>query len=138
MSRFLFKTEPGDYSFEDLVKERSTRWEGVTNTTALKHLRTAKEGDEVLIYHTGDERQVVGAGKIMRAPYPDPSKKDRKLVVVDVMVGARLPKPVKLEEIKGCATLKNFDLVRLPRLSVMPVSDAQWQEILRLGGAVRR
>lgn len=138
MARFLFKTEPGKYSFEDLARERSTRWDGVTNSLALKHLRGAREGDEVLVYHTGDEKQVVGLAKIMRGAYPDPGSKDPKRVVVDLMVGARLPKPVKLEEMRANAKLRDFDLLRLTRLSIVPVSDAHWAEVLRLAGLARR
>jgi len=138
MARFLFKTEPSEYSFDDLVRDHATRWDGISNPTAQKHLRGVREGDSVLIYHTGDERQAVGLATVVHSAYPDPSDKKGKLVVVDVRAGRRLPRPVTLAEIKANPRFAGFDLLRISRLSVMPVGDAHWAELLRLAGASAR
>src|SRR5262245_9224020 len=106
MARFLFKTEPREYSFDDLERERHTTWDGVKNPLALRHLRSAREGDEVIVYHTGDERQAIGLAKVMRAAYADPKKKNTRSVVVDLLVGRRFTKPVTLEAMKS---LGSFD-----------------------------
>jgi predicted RNA-binding protein with PUA-like domain len=131
-ARWLFKSDPDTYSFSDLERDRKTVWDGVSNNLALKHLRSARQGDPVLIYHTGDEKAVVGLAEVASDPYPDPKQKDARLAVVDLAARQRLARPVTLSEVKKQAALKSFDLVRLPRLSVMPVSDAQWNAILKL------
>ncbi len=138
MARYLLKTEPDSYSFDDLERERHTAWGGVTNPLAQKHLRGIHEGDEVVIYHTGDERQAVGLGRIMRGAYPDPSDPKKRRVVVDVLVGRRFLKPVTLDEMKENPAFEGLEILRLPRLSVVPMDDAQWNEILRLSGLVAR
>jgi predicted RNA-binding protein with PUA-like domain len=125
-NRWLFKTEPSAYSFQQLQKEGRTVWDGVKNNLALKHLAQIKKGDRVLIYHTGDEKAAVGIAQALSAAYPDPAKKDPKLLVVEIEPEKALPRPVTLAEMKANAKLKGFDLVRLPRLSVMPVHDEQW------------
>ena len=125
-NRWLFKTEPSAYSFQQLQKDGRTVWDGVKNNLALKHLSQVKKGDRVLIYHTGDEKAAVGIAQALSAAYPDPAKKDPKLLVVEIEPEKALPRPVTLAEMKANAKLKGFDLVRLPRLSVMPVSDEQW------------
>jgi predicted RNA-binding protein with PUA-like domain len=130
--KWLLKSDPETYSFSDLEREGRTRWDGVSNNLALKHLRSIRKGDTALIYHTGEERALVGTAEVMSDPYPDPNLKDPRLVVVDLKVGRRLPRSVPLDEIKREPGFENFDLVRLPRLSVMPVSEAQWQELMRL------
>ena len=130
--RWLFKTEPSTYSFAQLVRERRTVWDGVKNALALKHLSAAAAGDEVAVYHTGDEKAVVGIARIARAPYPDPKQKDARLLVVDLEPVRALARPVTLAEMRGNGKLAGFDLLRLPRLSVMPVPAAYWREILRL------
>lgn len=134
-ARWLFKSDPDTYSFFDLERDRKTVWDGVSNNLALKHLRGARKGDSVLIYHTGDEKAVVGLAEVASDPYPDPKQKDPRLAVVDLAARHRLARPVTLDEIKKQAALKSFDLVRLPRLSVMPVSDAQWNTIMKLAKA---
>ena len=134
-AKWLFKSDPDTYSFFDLERDRKTIWDGVSNNLALKHLRTARKGDSVLIYHTGDEKAVVGLAEVASDPYPDPKQKDPRLAVVDLAARQRLARPVTLDEIKKQAALKSFDLVRLPRLSVMPVSDAQWNTIMKLAKA---
>ena len=132
---FLLKTDPGTYSFADLERDGATRWDGVSNNLALKHLRNAHRGDRLLIYHTGAERALVGLAEVASDPYPDPRQKDPRLVVIDVKAGARLPRPVSLDEIKAQAALRSFDLVRNSRLSVMPVSDSQWKLLTALAKA---
>jgi predicted RNA-binding protein with PUA-like domain len=131
---WVLKTEPSTYGFPDLVRERRTRWEGVSNAVALKHLRSMLEGDEALIYHTGNEKSLVGLARIASAPYSDPAQKDERLVVVDVEVGKALPRPVSLAEIKADPAFKDLGLVRLPRLSVVPVEPDQWKRLLAMAG----
>ena len=130
---WVLKTEPSEYGFLDLVRDRRTRWEGVSNPVALKHLRSMLEGDEVLIYHTGNEKAVVGLARVVSRPYPDP--KDPKLVVVDVEPIRPLPRTVSLAEIKAEAAFADLGLVRVPRLSVVPVEPAQWKRLLAMAGA---
>jgi predicted RNA-binding protein with PUA-like domain len=131
---WVLKTEPSAYGFPDLVRDRRTRWEGVSNAVALKHLRSMLEGDDALIYHTGNEKSLVGLARIASAPYPDPARKDERLVVVDVEVGKALPRPVSLAEIKADPAFKDLGLVRLPRLSVVPVEPEQWKRLLAMAG----
>ena len=126
-NHWLFKTEPSVYSFQQLQKDKKTVWDGVANNLALKNLRDIKKGDLIFIYHTGDEKAAVGAAKALGGAYPDPSKNDPKLLVVDIEVGKPLAKPVTLAEVKVHAKLKNFDLVRNSRLSIMKVTDEQWK-----------
>jgi predicted RNA-binding protein with PUA-like domain len=128
-NRWLFKTEPSAYSFQQLQQDKRTVWDGVKNNLALKHLAGIKKGDAILVYHTGDEKAVVGGARAASGAYPDPGRKDPKLLVVEIEAGKPLPRPVTLAEIKANAKLKNFDLVRLPRLSIMPVSEEQWKII---------
>ena len=130
--KWLLKTEPTTYSYADLVRDGKTVWDGVSNHLALKHLRSMCRGDLALIYHTGDERAVVGTAEVLGDPYADPKQKDPRLVVVELKAKGKLARPVTLGEIKKQKALKDFDLVRLPRLSVMPVSDDQWNTIFSL------
>ena len=134
MANWILKTEPSTYSFDDLVKQKTAVWDGVKNPLALKHLQSMKPGDDVLIYHTGDEKAVVGFARVTKAAYPDPKQKDPRLVVVDLKAGAKLPTPVTLAAIKADAAFKDLALVRMGRLSVVPATPAQWQRLLRLGG----
>ncbi len=131
-AKWLLKSDPDKYSFSDLVRDGKTVWDGVSNNLALKHLRNIRAGDLALVYHTGSERAVVGLAEILSDPYQDPKKKDPRLVVVEVAAREELARPVGLDEIKRLATLKGFDLVRLPRLSVVPVTEVQWMAILAL------
>jgi len=128
-TRWLFKTEPSAYSFQQLEKDKKTVWDGVKNNLALKNLKEIKKGDEILIYHTGDEKAAVGVARALSGAYPDPSKKDPKLLVVDIEAMKPLPRPVTLAEVKANSKLAKFDLVRLPRLSIMQVNDEQWKLI---------
>ena len=132
MANWLFKSDPDTYSFDDLQRDGKTVWDGVSNNVALKHLRGTGKGDRVLVYHTGKEKAIVGTAEIASEPYADPKQSDPRLAVVDLKAGERLSRPVTLEEIKKQPGLKDFDLVRLPRLSVMPVSESQWKALLAL------
>jgi len=134
-NRWLLKTEPGEYSFEDLTRDGQTRWDGVRNALALRHLSAIRQGDVLLIYHTGTVRAVVGLAQAVSEPYPDPTQTDPRLAVVDVAPVRQLPGPVPLTAIKADPRFRGWDLVRLPRLSVMPVPEPLWRAILRLAGA---
>jgi predicted RNA-binding protein with PUA-like domain len=135
MARFLVKTEPSSYSFADLERDRRTVWEGVANPVALKHLATIRKGDTVVVYHTGKEKQAVGLAVAVSDAYPDPKLEDPRWPVVDLAADRPFPKPVPLARVKADAVLKATDLARLPRLSVMPFSEAQYRRLLRLAGA---
>ncbi len=131
-SKWLLKSDPDGYSFSDLLHDGKTVWDGVSNNLALKYLRSVRQGDLALVYHTGSERAVVGIAEIVSDAYPDPKKKSSRLMVVEVAAKGKMARPVGLDEIKAQTALKNFDLVRLPRLSVMPVTENQWNAILAL------
>jgi predicted RNA-binding protein with PUA-like domain len=133
-NHWLLKTEPSTYSFDRLVKEGHAVWDGVRNNLALTHLRAMKEGDRVLVYHTGGEKQVVGLARVTRAAYPDPALHDPKLVVVDLKPEGPLATPVSLAAIKADPAFADFALVRMGRLSVMPVAPEQWKRILSMAG----
>jgi len=135
MAFWLLKTEPGDYAFADLERDGATVWDGVANNAALKHLRGARPGDLALVYHTGDERAAVGIAEVTSAPYADPAAADARLVVVDVKPVRRLARPVTLAAVKADPFFAGFALVREPRLSVMPVTPAQWRRLLELSGS---
>ena len=117
-NRWLFKTEPSVYSFQQLQTDKKTVWDGVANNLALR---------KIFIYHTGDEKAAVGVAKALGGAYPDPSKNDPKLLVVDIEAAKPLARPVTLAEVKAHPKLKNFDLVRNSRLSIMKVTDEQWE-----------
>jgi len=131
---WIVKTEPSTYSFDQLEREKTAVWDGVKNNLALKHIRAMAPGDQVMIYHTGDEKAVVGLAIVTSAAYPDPKKKDPKLVVFDLKVAGRLQRPVPLAEIKADQALAGLALVRMGRLSVMPATSDQWRRLLRAGG----
>jgi predicted RNA-binding protein with PUA-like domain len=132
MARWLLKTEPSAYSFAQLQRDKRTVWDGVKNPLALKNLSQVRPGDQLFIYHTGDEKAVVGIATALTAAYADPKKKDPKLFVVDLAPGSALGRAVTLAEIKANPRFHGWELTRLPRLSVMPVSADQWAEIERL------
>lgn len=129
---WLFKEEPEHYSFDDLVKDRRTQWSGVRNPLAQKHLRGVREGDRIFYYHTGKEKAVVAVARAASDAYPDPRDKSGKAFVVDVVPDRKLPRPVPLAEIKAKASFATFPLTRMPRLSVMPVSDREWAGIEKM------
>jgi predicted RNA-binding protein with PUA-like domain len=134
MGAFIFKTEPSTYSFDDLVRDKKTVWDGVANAVALKHLRTVQKGDTIAIYHTGDEKQVVGLAVADSDAFPDPKLSDPKRVVVRIRAGKALPFPVPLSTFRTDAALKDSDLVRLPRLSVIPMSASHEKRLLERSG----
>ncbi len=133
--RWLFKTEPTAYAFEQLEREGRTVWEGVKNPLARKHLSVVARNDMVLVYHTGKQKAAVGIARALGGAYADPTSGDAQACVVDLAPVRRLPRPVSLTEIKARPILARSLLVRLPRLSVMPLTEAQWAEIERLSEA---
>lgn len=132
MSYWLTKTEPETYSFADLVRLGRDRWNGVKNPVALKHIKSMQPGDQVFIYHTGKEKAIVGVAQVVSQPYPDPELGNPRLVVVDLVPKYQLPRPVTLKEIKANPGFQDWALVHQPRLSVMPVTAAQWELVLKL------
>jgi predicted RNA-binding protein with PUA-like domain len=124
---WLLKTEPSTYSFEDLERERRTRWDGVRNAAALQHIRSMRPGDQAVIYHSGDVRSAIGLAEVVAAPYRDPNGDSDKWAVVDVQVGRRLPQPVTLAEIKANPAFAESPLLRISRLSVVPLTDEQFR-----------
>jgi predicted RNA-binding protein with PUA-like domain len=129
---WLFKEEPTHYGYGDLVRDGRTSWSGVKNPLAQKHLRSVKKGDRIFYYHTGEERAVVAVARAATDAYSDPKDKGGKLSTVDVVPVRKLARPVALAEIKAKAFFKDFPLVRISRLSVMPVSDREWTEIEKM------
>ncbi len=129
MTTFLLKTEPSDYSFDDLLKDKRTPWDGVSSPAGNMHMRSAKKGDEAFIYHTASERRIVGLARIVTDPYEDPdrpgttAKGDTKYPLFEVKPLKRVPTIVTLDEIKADTRFKDFALLRESRLSVMPVPD---------------
>jgi predicted RNA-binding protein with PUA-like domain len=126
---WLLKTEPSTYGYDDLEREGRAVWDGVTNPVALRNLRAMKEGDRVVVYHTGDEKAAVGLAEVVRAAYPDPKAGDPKLVVVDLKPKGRLASPVSLADIKKMPLFAESPLVRQGRLSVVPLDAAQWKAL---------
>src|SRR5262245_42686019 len=129
MAQWLVKEEPEHYGFDSLVRDRKTVWAGVKNPLAQKHLREIRRGDRIFYYHTGKEKAVVATAKAASDAYPDPKDDSGKLSVVDIVPDERLPRPVTLAEIKADKAFASFPLVRMSRLSVMPVTDAEWSRI---------
>jgi predicted RNA-binding protein with PUA-like domain len=130
---WLLKEEPTHYGFDALVRDRRTVWSGVKNALAQKHLRGVRKGDRIFYYHTGDEKAVVGVARALGDAYPDPGDKSGKQAVVDVAPVRKLARPVTLKAIKADRAFKDFPLVRMSRLSVMPVTDEEWQRIEAMG-----
>ena len=136
MPFWLFKQEPSSYNYSQLEKDGKTIWDGVSSNLALKNLRMVREGDKILFYHSGDEKQIVGIMRANSNPYPDPKEKTNSRVVLDVLPLARLPFPVTLKMIKQDSAFSNWELVRIPRLSVMPATEAVWNRVLSLANAL--
>jgi predicted RNA-binding protein with PUA-like domain len=128
---WLTKQEPKSYNFSSLKKDKKTVWDGVHNNLALKHINAMKKGDLILFYHSGDEKQVVGIMQVTSKPYPNPDEKNERFVVVDVKYKKELKNPVTLAEIKKQKKFKNWELVRISRLSVMPVPKEIWNYIIK-------
>jgi predicted RNA-binding protein with PUA-like domain len=129
---WLFKEEPTHYSYDDLVRDRKTSWTGVRNPLAQKHLRSVQKGDRIFFYHTGDQKSVVGVAKALGDAYPDPGDASGRLYTVDVGPVKKLARPVTLASIKADKAFATFPLVRMARLSVMPVSDDEWERIEKM------
>jgi Uncharacterized conserved protein len=132
---WLAKQEPSGprgYNILDLKKDKTTVWDGVHNNLALKHMRQMKKGDQVLYYHTGTERQAVGIMTITSNPYSNPKEDNERFIVVDVKFTKLFKKPVTLDEMKSQKSFKNWELLRISRLSVMPVPAPIWKTILKL------
>lgn len=127
MNYWLVKTEPDTYSWENLVQDKKTVWDGVRNFQARSHLKKMEKGDIVYIYHTGDEKAIIGKAEVLKGAYPDP--KDKDWVVVDLAPGKKLKKPVSLAQIKADKRLSNMVLVRASRLSVQPVLPEEFKLI---------
>lgn len=134
MSYWLLKSEPDVYSWDDLVKDGETVWNGVRNNAARLHLRAMAEGDEALFYHSNIGKQAVGLCRISRTAYPDPTDESGQWVAVSVQPVSPLARPVTLAEMKAEPALADFQLIRQSRLSVVPVTDAEWAVILRMAG----
>lgn len=132
MANWLLKTEPSVYAFEELVRDKKTVWDGVANNLALIHLRAMVPGDRAFIYHTDDERAAIGTAQVTSKPYADPNADNPKLVVVDVKPVKKLPRPVTLAQMKANPKLEGFELFRNSRLSVVPVTDTQWDLIVAM------
>ncbi len=126
---WLFKEEPDNYAFDELVKDKQTTWSGVRNPVAQRNLHAVRKGDRIFYYHTGKEKSVVGVARALGNAYPDPEDKTGKFAVVDVGPVSKLGRPVALSEIKADPSFKTFALVRISRLSVMPVTDDEWDRI---------
>ena len=132
MAKWLLKTEPDDYSFDNLLRDGTTVWNGVNNNLALKYLRQIKKGDALMIYHTGAEKAVVGLAVAVSDAYSDPKSGDAKQAVVDIKPGPTLRFAVTLAAVKADPRLARWELPRLGRLSVMPVSEEIWKIILTM------
>ena len=134
MNRWILKTDADVYPFEQLERERKTVWDGVSNAVALKHIRSMAPGDPLLVYHSGQGKELVGLARVTSAPYPDPLRNDPKLFVVDIEADRRLPRTVSLSDIKADPFFADLGLVRMGRLSVMPVTEPQWTKLLAMAG----
>lgn len=125
-NRWLLKTEPSTYSYADLEREGRAVWDGVANAVALRNMRAMAEGDLCFIYHTGDEKQIIGIAKVTKAAYPDPKADNPRMVVIDLAPVKKLARPVTLAEVKADPRYADWELVRQARLSVMPVTAERW------------
>ena len=132
MAKWLVKSEPSTYSFDQLVKDGSTTWDGVRNYAARNHLRAMKKNDEVFFYHSNDGTDIVGIAKVAKEAFQDPTTKEEAWVAVELKPVKRLKKPVSLATIKNNKVLKDMALVRISRLSVQPVTEEEWNEVLEI------
>jgi predicted RNA-binding protein with PUA-like domain len=133
---WLVKQEPSSYSWSDFVAEGETSWTGVRNFAARNNLRKMRKADEVLFYHSGEEKAVIGIAKVVRTAYPDATAEEGDWSAVDLIAVRPLARPVTLREIKGNSRLKEIPLVRLSRLSVMPLAEPDFREIVNMGGGM--
>jgi predicted RNA-binding protein with PUA-like domain len=137
MQYWLLKSEPGTYSWSDLVRDRRTRWDGVRNFQARNNIRAMRSGDLALFYHSGDERAVAGVARVVTAPYADPTAKGEDWSVVDIEPEFALREPVGLDRVKAERSLAQMVLVKQSRLSVQPVRKDEFDAILKIGGKAR-
>lgn len=133
MNYWLLKTEPSDYTYDDLVKDKKAVWDGVANNAALINIRNARKGDLAFIYHTGDERQIVGIAKLISDPYADPKLDNPKMAVFDVKPVKKLKTPVTLAQIKADKKYSEFRLIKEGRLSVVSVPKEFWDDFNKMG-----
>lgn len=134
MAYWLAKSEPSVYSWDDLVKEKQTCWSGIRNYAARIHMRNMKKGDEVFFYHSNEGVEIVGIAKVIKEAYPDPTTDDDRWVAVDLKPVRKLKKSVSLDAIKKEKKLAEMALVRISRLSLQPVSDAEWKIVMAMAG----
>jgi predicted RNA-binding protein with PUA-like domain len=134
MSYWLVKSEPSVYAFDQLLKDKQTTWDGIRNYAARLHLRGMKKGDQVLFYHSNEGLAIVGIARVAKEAYQDPTTQDEAWVAVDLAAHKKLKNPVNLDMIKKDKRLANMALVRIGRLSVQPVTDAEWKVIMELAG----
>ena len=134
MGKWFVKSEPSVYSYADLERDGRTVWDGVRNNTAAIHLRTMKVGDEVFYYHSNEGLEIVAIAKVVREAFPDPSDEKGRYVAVELAPVRRLKQPVTLAQLKANPKLANMAVLRLFRISVSPVTDEEWAEILRMAG----
>ena len=134
MAHWLVKSDPDTYSAEDLAREKRTVWDGVKNATALNHIRAMQRGDDVFVYHSGKDKAIVALAQVVKGPYHDPQDDDEKLAVVDLKFVRWVAEPVTLKAIKADKRFADFALVRMSRLSVMPVPDNLWQPLMQMAG----
>lgn len=134
MAYWLLKTEPSTYSWDDLVRDKKATWDGVAAPAALKNIRSMKKGDLAFVYHTGDEKSAVGIAVIDSDSFPDPKADDEKLVVFNLKPQKKLAKRVSLAQIKAEPAFEGWDLLRIGRLSVVPVPPKMWKRLLELAG----
>lgn len=130
MQYWLLKTEPAEYSYDDLERAGQDMWDGVRNGAAQKNMRAMQPGDLTLIYHTGNERAMIGVAEVVSPPYPDPTDEKQRAVAVDVAARGRLPRPISLAEVKRIPAFADWELVRQPRLSVVPVHPDWWSLLM--------
>jgi predicted RNA-binding protein with PUA-like domain len=134
VNRWILKTDSAVYPFDQLEQEHRAVWDGVSNPVALRHIKSMAPGDPLMIYHSGVRKEIVGLARVVGSPFPDPKQPGGKLVVVEVEVGARLPRPVSLASIKADSAFADLPLVRQPRLSVIPIPEVQWNRLLAMAG----
>ena len=134
MAHWLIKSEPDVYSWDQFVKDKQTRWDGIRNYAARLHLRAMKKGDELFFYHSNKGTEIIGIASVVKEAYPDPTTEDPAWFAIDVKPLKKITKPVTLDQIKKEKKLSSMALVRISRLSVQPVSDEEWQIILKMGG----
>ena len=134
MAYWLAKSEPSTYSWDDLVKEKQTCWSGIRNYAARIHMRNMKKGDEVFFFFSNEGVEIVGIAKVIKEAYPDPTTDDDRWVAVDLKPVRKLKNPVTLDAIKKETRLKEMALVRISRLSLQPVSDEEWEIVMKMAG----